>query len=176
MNQILIGLCMAIGFMAQSLQTDNINPIREMLDSIHPVADYIEFEYIGEYFITAYCPSECGYNGENYPTGWQTASGEICHRTDYEDRMYEPTTCAIDRRHHSFGEMFYIEEFDRVFVAEDTGAFSGRWLDLFYEEYADVLYFPTGYYSTYSVEYLQSDPAEHFNINEANTDVRGKEE
>ena len=51
-------------------------------------------------------------------------------------------------------------------MAEDTGAFSGRWIDLFYEDYSDVVYFPTGYYSTYSVEYIESDPAEwHFDIN-----------
>ena len=49
-------------------------------------------DYIGMYFITAYCPSECGYNGENYPAGWTTASGEICHRADWEYRLWEPTT------------------------------------------------------------------------------------
>lgn len=114
----------------------------------------IEYEYIGTYFVTAYCPYECGYTGDNYPKGWMTASGEICHRSDYEDRLYQPTTCAIDRRYHSFGDMFYIEEFDRVFIAEDTGAFSGRWLDLFYEDYEDVLSFPTGYYTVYSVQYV----------------------
>ena len=111
-------------------------------------------DYIGTYFITAYCPSECGYNGENYPTGWTTASGEICHRADWEDRLWSPTTCAIDRSIHSFGDMFYIEEFDRVFIAEDTGpGVNGRHLDLFYEEYDDVISFPTGYYEVYSVWY-----------------------
>ena len=115
-------------------------------------------DYIGTYFITAYCPSECGYNGENYPTGWTTASGEICHRADWEDRLWEPTTCAIDRSIHSFGDMFYIEEFDRVFVAEDTGpGVNGRHLDLFYEEYDDVISFPTGYYAVYSVWYEEVD-------------------
>lgn len=115
-------------------------------------------DYIGTYFITAYCPSECGYNGENYPTGWTTASGEICHRADWEDRLWSPTTCAIDRNIHSFGDMFYIEEFDRVFVAEDTGpGVNGRHLDLFYEEYDDVISFPTGYYAVYSVWYEEVD-------------------
>lgn len=115
-------------------------------------------DYIGTYFITAYCPSECGYNGENYPTGWTTASGEICHRADWDDRLWSPTTCAIDRSIHSFGDMFYIEEFDRVFVAEDTGpGVNGRHLDLFYEEYDDVISFPTGYYAVYSVWYEEVD-------------------
>lgn len=116
-------------------------------------------DYIGTYFITAYCPSECGYREyddgtDNFPAGWTTASGEICHRADWEDRLWSPTTCAVDRNIHSFGDMFYIEEFDRVFVAEDTGpGVNGRHLDLFYEEYDDVISFPTGYYAVYSVWY-----------------------
>ena len=115
-------------------------------------------DYIGTYFITAYCPSECGYNGENYPAGWTTASGEIWHRSDWEDRLWSPTTCAVDRSIHSFGDMFYIEEFDRVFIAEDTGpGVNGRHLDLFYEEYDDVISFPTGYYAVYSVWYEEVD-------------------
>lgn len=115
-------------------------------------------DYIGTYFITAYCPSECGYNGENYPTGWATASGEICHRADWEDRLWSPTTCAIDRSIHSFGDIFYIEEFDRVFVAEDTGpGVNGKHLDLFYETYDEMASFPTGYYAVYSVWYEEVD-------------------
>ena len=117
----------------------------------------IELEYIGTYYITAYCPWECGYNGENFPKGWYTASGEICHRAEYEDRLYEPTTCAVDPRlHHigSDGDLFYLPDFDRVFIAEDTGAFSGKWLDLFYEDYDEMAAFPTGYYTVYSVEYV----------------------
>jgi 3D (Asp-Asp-Asp) domain-containing protein len=115
-------------------------------------------DYIGTYFITAYCPSECGYNGENYPTGWTTASGEICHRADWENRLWSPTTCAVDRSVHSFGDMFYIEEFDRVFVAEDTGpGVNGRHLDLFYETYDEMASFPTGYYDVYSVWYEEVD-------------------
>ena len=111
-------------------------------------------ESLGSYFITAYCPSECGYNGNNYPTGWRTASGAICHRSDFDYRYSDPTTCAIDRKMHSFGDLFYIAEFDRVFVAEDTGsAVKNKHLDLFYIDYSDVLSFPTGYYEVYSVYY-----------------------
>ena len=53
-------------------------------------------ESLGSYFITSYCPYECGGS-------WQTASGATCHRADYEDRLKDPTTCAIDRKIHSFG-------------------------------------------------------------------------
>ena len=127
-------------------------------DEYNDVYIIMHTEYIGTYYLTAYCPWECGYNGENYPAGWRTASGEICHRSDWEDRLWEPTTCAIDRSVHSFGDMFYIEEFDRVFVAEDTGpGVNGRHLDLFYEDYDDMASFPTGYYDVYSVWYEYVD-------------------
>ena len=131
---------------------------KEFIDTVENgemVTVTIEYTYIGTYFITAYSPSECGFNGENYPVGWRTASDTICHRADHNHRLTEPTTCAIDRNYHSFGDLFYIEEFDRVFVAEDTGSgVKGHHLDLFYEEYDDVLSFPTGYYTVYSVEYV----------------------
>ena len=104
-------------------------------------------ESLGYYYITSYCPYECGGS-------WSTASGSTCHRANYQDRYSEPTTCAIDRNLHSFGDLFYIEEFDRVFVAEDTGsAVKNKHLDLFYIDYSDVLSFPTGYYEVYSVYY-----------------------
>ena len=128
---------------------------------MHTTYYILHKESLGCYFITAYCPSECGYTGENYPVGWTTASGEICHRADWENRYSEPTTCAISRSIHSFGDTFYIEEFDRVFVAEDTGsAVQGRHLDLFYEDYEDVVSFPTGYYEVFSVwvEEVESYP------------------
>lgn len=108
---------------------------------------------LGKYYITAYCPSECGYNGSNYPTGWTSASGTICHRADYNHRLSEPTTVAIDMAYNRFGQTFYIEEFDRTFIAEDNGAFRGKWLDLFYTEYSDVCSFPTGNYTVYLVEW-----------------------
>lgn len=116
----------------------------------------MELTSLGTYFLTAYCPWECGYNGENFPAGWSTASGAICHRADWEYRLTEPTTCAISRSVHSFGDEFYIEEFGRVFVAEDTGpGVQGRHLDLFYEDYDDMAAFPTGYYEVYAVEWVE---------------------
>ena len=125
---------------------------------IAPLITYYEMELtsLGTYYITAYCPSECGYNGYNYPTGWVTASDTICHRASYEYRLTEPTTCAISRSVHSFGDEFYIPEFDRTFVAEDTGpGVKGKHLDLFYEDFEDVYYFPTGYYEVFAVEWVE---------------------
>lgn len=128
----------------------------EMLEKMaHSTIDVTEMrkESIGWYYITAYCPSECGYNGYNYPTGWMTASGEICHMSSDEERYTVPSTCAISRAIHSFGDIFFIEEFG-LFVAEDTGsAVKGKHLDLFYEDYEDVICFPTGYYEVFAVEY-----------------------
>lgn len=109
----------------------------------------MELTYLGKYFITAYCPYECGGS-------WQTASGATCHRASYGWRLSEPTTCAISRSVHGFGETFYIPAFDRTFVSEDTGpGVQGYHLDLFYEEYSDVCSFPTGYYEVYSVSWSE---------------------
>lgn len=115
----------------------------------------MELTSLGRYYLTAYCPSECGYNGDNYPTGWLTASGNICHRADYEHRLSEPTTAAIDMSYNRFGDTFYIPYFDRTFIAEDNGAFRGKWIDLFYEDYASVLSFPSGYYEVFSVRWIE---------------------
>lgn len=109
----------------------------------------MELTYLGRYFITAYCPDECGGS-------WSTSSGETCHRADYEHRLTEPTSCAISRSVHSFGDEFYLPDFDRTFIAEDTGSgVQGRHLDLFYEDYEDVVSFPTGYYDVYAVEWVE---------------------
>ena len=122
------------------------------LDSVYITGATISIWGGERYYITAYCPWECGFNGNNFPAGWRTASGTICHRATWENRYLEPTTCAIDMSYNHFGDMFYIAEFDRVFIAEDNGAFRGKWIDLFYEDYAEMASFPTGYYTVYSVE------------------------
>jgi 3D (Asp-Asp-Asp) domain-containing protein len=112
---------------------------------------YPKFTSLGYYFITSYCPAECGGS-------WQTASGVTCHRSEDEERYTAPTTCAVDPRLHNIGEdgdLFFVPEFDRVFIAEDTGSgVKNKHLDLFYIDYSDVLSFPTGYYEVYSVEYV----------------------
>lgn len=108
-------------------------------------------ESLGYYFITAYSPLETG--------SWYTASGTYCHRADEEYRYSDPTTCAVDPRLHNIGEdgdLFYIEEFDRVFIAEDTGgAVKGKHIDVCYTDdtLESVYNFPTGYYEVYSVYY-----------------------
>ena len=140
------------------------------LDDVVITGASLNLTYLGNYYITAYCPSECGYNGSNYPTGWRTASDIICHRASYENRYTEPTTCAVDPRLHRIGkngDLFYLPYFDRVFKAEDTGsAVKGKHLDLFYEEYSDVCSFPTNFYSTYSVE------VEEYTVRAGDYDVR----
>lgn len=115
------------------------------------VTEYeLEYVYLGNYYLTAYSPQETG--------SWETASGATLHRADYENRLTEPTTCAIDRSLHNFGDLFYIPAFDRVFVAEDTGgAVRGKHLDLGYTDLESVWSFPTGYYEVYAVEYVYYD-------------------
>ena len=123
------------------------NKMLDIMENTKITITIMKKESLGWYFITAYCPAECGGS-------WETASGATCHRADWENRYTEPTTCAISRSVHSFGELFYIEEFDRVFISEDTGpGVQGKHLDLFYEDYDSVLSFPTGYYEVFSVEY-----------------------
>lgn len=140
--------------------------IKPNIDSIPLELFTLELESLGKHFITAYCPSECGYNGSNYPKGWTTATDTICFRASHENRYTEPTTCAIDPKIYRFGKLFYIKEFDRVFIARDTGsAVKGKHLDLFYEEYSDVLSFPTGYYTVYSVDYnYYTIPANKYDV------------
>lgn len=108
---------------------------------------FMELETLGKYYITAYSPQETG--------SWQTASGIKLHRADYENRYTEPTTCAVDPKLHKIGKngvKFFIEEFDRVFIAQDTGRLiKGRHLDLAYITLKDVKAFPTGNYQTYKV-------------------------
>ena len=122
----------------------------------------VEGDFLGYFFITAYCPSECGYieytdGTDNFPCGWVTASDTICYRADEEHRITEPTTCAADPRYFHVsaegGDLFYLPDFHRVFTAQDTGsAVLGNHLDLFYEDYFSVVNFPTGYYPTYTAE------------------------
>lgn len=108
---------------------------------------FLELEPLGKYYITAYSPQETG--------SWTTASGIKLHRADYENRYTEPTTCAVDPKLHKIGKngvKFYIEEFDRVFIAQDTGRLiKGRHLDLAYTDLKSVKRFPTGNYQTYKL-------------------------
>ena len=126
--------------------------IKNHCDRITITYQVATYEYIGDYFITAYCPWECGYNGNNYPKGWTTSSGAICH---YSETNSEPTTCAIDRNYFGFDETIAIDFGDEVktYVTEDTGAFRGKWIDCFVETMDEVQTWATGYYPVYKVSY-----------------------
>ena len=115
----------------------------------------VETEYLGRYFVTAYSDEETNSR--------ETASGVEVH---YSDDPYEPTTCAIDRNYHRFGELFMID--GHVYVAEDTGAFRGLWIDCFVETMEEVDSWPTGYKSVYTVKYVthESTASERKEIHE----------
>ena len=103
----------------------------------------VETSYIGRYFVTAYSDEE------TYSRA--TASGIEVH---YSDDPYEPTTCAIDRNYHRFGELLMID--GKVYVTEDTGAnVKGLWVDVFVETMEEVWSWDTGYRSVFSVEYVE---------------------
>lgn len=117
--------------------------LRNTWQSIDIYYTTIEYDYLGRYFITAYSDEETNSR--------QTASGVEVH---YSEDNFEPTTCAIDRRYHRFGDLFMIN--GKVYVAEDTGAFSGLWIDCFVETMEEVWEWPTSYMSVYSVEYKEN--------------------
>lgn len=130
-----------------------------LLDTVTlPKCDMV-MESLGNYWVTNYCPAECGGS-------WATSSGATCHRSSYEDRLTIPTTCAIDLSVGDYYDLYYLPAFDRVFIAEDTGpGVQGKWLDLFYEDYSDVVNFPVGYYEVYVVEYVYGEvPANQYSI------------
>lgn len=119
----------------------------EALEGFYATSTLLEIEPLGKYYITAYSPQETG--------SWITASGIKLHRASYENRYTEPTTCAVDPKLHKIGKngvKFYIPEFDRVFIAQDTGsAVRGKHLDLAYTDLRSVKRFPTGKYQTFKV-------------------------
>ena len=98
-------------------------------------------------FITAYCAEECGWN-------YSTSSDTICHRSS-EDNRYEPTTCAVDLHYFPYGTLFYVPSEDRVYVAEDTGAFRGMWIDLYQDDMSDVISYPTRYETVYICDFVE---------------------
>lgn len=115
--------------------------IKEKIDSLEFPTETMILTSLGTYYITGYTSIECGGST-------MTASGATCHKGN-------PTTCAIDPKLHDFGDLFYIAEFDTVYVAEDTGsAVKGKHLDLYFwdSEYNYALSI-TGYYEVFSVEY-----------------------
>ena len=110
-------------------------------------------------FLTAYCAEECGWN-------YWTSSDTYCHRSSDWNR-YEPTTCAVDLRYFQYGTLFYVPSEDRVYVAEDTGAFRGMWIDTYQDDISDVYGYDTRYETIYVVE------IEQYEVLASNYDVRG---
>ena len=122
--------------------------IYDMIDNVPITVTYPTVVLYDSYycFITAYCAEECGWS-------YMTSSGAECHRSDWSHRYDEPTTCAIDRNYFSYGTMFYVPSEDRVYIAEDTGAFRGLWLDLYQDDMSDVIGYNTRYETVYTCDY-----------------------
>ena len=130
--------------------------LRNEWQSIEVNYTTLKLDYIGRYFITSYCPEECGYNGSNYPTGWMTSSGAICH---YSESWSEPTTCAIDLSYgRRYGDLIQVGDAGdadkKIYVAEDTGpGVRGAWIDCFVLSMSEVKSWPTGWRNCYAVSY-----------------------
>lgn len=129
--------------------------MRSILLNIGFSYEYIETEYLGRYFITAYCPEECGWNGNNYPVGWKTSTDTICH---YSDDWREPTTCAIDPSVRKYGEYIMVGSPDsadkKIYRCEDCGpGVQGQWVDCFVETMSEVKSWNTRYDRVYLVRF-----------------------
>lgn len=122
--------------------------IKHSADGIEVHYQTTRLKYKGRYFITAYCNCSkcCTYANQ------ATASGIYPHYADYENRYTEPTTCAIDRKIHSFGTTFYLKSMDRVYIGEDTGSgVKGYHLDLYFTDHASVEAFGSHYEDVYDL-------------------------
>lgn len=136
-------------------QFDEWFEMRSLMANVVCSYQYIEYEYIGYYFCTAYCPEECGFNGSNFPKGWTTSTGTICH---YSDTWSEPTTCAIDPKVRKYGDYILVGDPDssdkKLYIAQDCGpGVQGKWIDCFRDNYSDMAAFPTGYFPCYLVTF-----------------------
>lgn len=124
----------------------------ELMDAVNAVPVTISvLKPIGSYFITAYCTcSKCCW-----PSTGMTASGTTCH---YEDNPWVPTTCAIDRSIHHFGDTFYLKSEGRMYVAEDTGsAVKGKHIDIYFPDHSYVQRYGSHWETVYTVNYITYD-------------------
>lgn len=121
-----------------------------------------EMVSIGTYYITAYCScSKCCWPSTN-----KTASGTTCH---YESDPNDPTTCAIDRKLHHFGDTFYLKSEGRMYVAEDTGsAVKGKHIDLYFPDHSYVQSYGSHYETVYVPENTTFTPRDLFDFNQFN--------
>lgn len=105
-------------------------------------ADLLEYEYIGEFTITAYCcekyPHICG--------GGNTASGVA--PTPY-------LTCAVtDLKRYPFGTILYIEGVG-IRVVQDTGGFHSSKIDVAVKTHDEAVKWKTGKHKVWIVKEKQ---------------------
>ena len=136
-----------------------IDKHEELLETIQsvPITVYV-LRPLGTYYITAYCScSKCCW-----PSTGMTASGTTVH---YEENPWDPTTCAIDRKLHNFGDTFYLKSEDRLYIAEDTGsAVKGKHIDLYFPDHSYVQSYGSHYEMVYTVEEVTFDSDLEFDL------------
>lgn len=94
----------------------------------HKLVKKIEYEFIGNYELTAYCPCSSCSDG----WGWQTSTGKEC---------VEGRTIAVDPRVIPYGSVVKIEGLGE-YVAEDCGgAINGNRIDVFIADHSRCLDF-----------------------------------
>lgn len=136
---------------------DGFYDLRNVYQNVEVTYLTMQFEYLGRYFITAYCPEECGWS-------WQTSSGATCH---YSENRFEPTTAAIDIRFHGYNEILLVGDPEdpesKVYITEDTGpGVQGAWIDCFVETMDEVRNWETRYEKVFKVTYQEHKKEGHF--------------
>lgn len=95
---------------------------------IHTSEKIVEYEFIGNFELTAYCP--CSICSDGW--GWQTSTGTEC---------LEGRTIAVDPNEIPYGSIVNIEGVGE-FVAEDCGgAINGNRIDVFMTDHSRCLDF-----------------------------------
>lgn len=126
------------------------NEFIDYVDSLP--TSYTVWEKVEEYpaYLTAYCAcSKCCW-----PSTGITASGTEVH---WSEDPFDPDSCAIDPAHHSFGDVFMLDN-GRLVVAEDTGSAVHDWsggrvhIDVYLPDHSDVVNFETRKTTIWRVE------------------------
>ena len=126
---LLAAICMVSVWVAAILDNSGDDPTRDLPLQIADPAPVVHgVDVLGEFAIVAYCPCEacCGEWALNRPDGIvYTASGE---------EAKAGVTVAVDPDVIPLGSKVYIEELG-WYVAQDTGNFSGKVIDVYMKDH-----------------------------------------
>ena len=132
---LLAGICAALVWVAASLDNSGDDPTRELPLQIADPAPVVHgVDVLGEFAIVAYCACEecCGEWALDRPTD---ENGEPIVYTASGEEAKAGVTVAVDPDVIPLGSKVYIEELG-WYVAQDTGNFSGKVVDVYFNDHA----------------------------------------